>query len=350
MPMHFQSLISGSSGNCLLLRTGKTTLLIDAGFTSQRALVNALGQVLPCIDGVVVSHLHGDHINFSALRVLEKHGVPLYIHEGDIGLLRSKHFGDSGFGGLRLMPFSARRFSIGELSIEPFQLPHEQGFTTFGFEVTCVQEGKQAKVVVATDFRDWRDSLARFRDADFLYVEANHDLDLLRKFPNYASRYHLSNPKCGTLLQQAFGSGGHYPTAVMLGHLSAQRNKPALALETVAKVLDEAGYSGIELHVAPRFKPSKVIRIQGSKYARVIAPYSVSVCGHGERLAARPHRPRRPAAKGCLLAATLLCLLVAALLFSVFASRKSLPNSTQSRPVSVYPALSPNAGGHWGRS
>jgi phosphoribosyl 1,2-cyclic phosphodiesterase len=161
--------------------------------------------------------------------------------------------------------FATQSFRIGGASIEPFELPHEPGFATFGFEVTCTREREQAKVVVATDFRDWRGLPDRFRTADFVYIEANHDLELLRRFPNYASRFHLSNPKCGALLRHAFDGGGRYPTAVMLGHLSAQRNEPDLALETIAKILDDAGHGRVKLQVAPRSEPSDVIPVRGAQ-------------------------------------------------------------------------------------
>ena len=151
MALHFQSILSGSSGNCLLLWTGETRLLIDAGFRAQRDFVEVLGHVLPDVDGVVVSHLHGGHINYSSLRVLEEHGVPVYVHEGDTAFLGEKHFKGRGFSGLELRPFSSKRFRVGEFSIEPFELPHEPGYTTFGFEVSCTQKGRQTKVVLGRD-------------------------------------------------------------------------------------------------------------------------------------------------------------------------------------------------------
>jgi phosphoribosyl 1,2-cyclic phosphodiesterase len=57
------SLFSGSKGNCTLIDTGCTRLLIDAG-GSAKAICEALAKVGYClsdIDAVFVTHEHGDH-------------------------------------------------------------------------------------------------------------------------------------------------------------------------------------------------------------------------------------------------------------------------------------------------
>src|SRR5689334_24331299 len=54
---------SGSSGNCAVVRTDRTRLLIDAGL-SARQIVLRLTQVglkPEDLDGVLLTHEHGDH-------------------------------------------------------------------------------------------------------------------------------------------------------------------------------------------------------------------------------------------------------------------------------------------------
>lgn len=261
MFLTFQSLCSGSSGNSLLLKTGETTLLIDAGFPSMRACRKALGEFLPAVDGVVISHLHSDHIHYSSLRVLEDCRVPIYIYEKEIRHLASRHFRQSPFLDLKIRPFFDRPFLIGDFSIHPFRVPHDGVRQTFGFEISVSRKGGRKKVVVATDFWDWRGIPGWFENADFIYVEANHDPELLRANPNPRSHFHLSNEKCGRLLNRALRESKNLPCGVMLGHLSEVRNRPKLARQTVMEMLDGNLYQDIALHIAPRYEPSETIQI-----------------------------------------------------------------------------------------
>jgi len=261
MTVSFQSLCSGSSGNSLLIKNATTTLLIDAGFSSIKGCRKALENLFPMIDGVIISHLHSDHIHHYSLRVLQDCRIPVYIYEKDIGLLAQWHFRKMPFLDLKLFPFAARQFSIGDFSIQPFSVPHDGTRKTFGFEISAGQRGKQKRIVVATDFREGRAVGRWFENADFIYVEANHDLHLLREYPNPRSHYHLSNENCGRLLRHAMDNSEKMPSAVMLGHLSEIRNRPEIAEKTVLEILDEGGYKDINLYIAPRYTPSEPVKI-----------------------------------------------------------------------------------------
>jgi 7,8-dihydropterin-6-yl-methyl-4-(beta-D-ribofuranosyl)aminobenzene 5'-phosphate synthase len=88
--------LAGEPGVAYLVRAGNTTLLFDSGLNprgkADSALVRnaeALGVDLQRLDGVVISHLHGDHVGgfrtqlrrtfaFSA-EALEPKGLPAYV-------------------------------------------------------------------------------------------------------------------------------------------------------------------------------------------------------------------------------------------------------------------------------
>lgn len=263
MTITFQSLQSGSSGNCALVQGGDTALLIDAGFSSQRACRETLAHVLPGLDGVIVSHLHGDHISYSALRVLEAHRVPIHVYRGDVETLRDRHFKGRPFDALQIRPFTARRFHVGGFAVRPFPVPHFGPFSTFGFELRRSNGLRPGRLVIATDLSDWREDLSRFVDADFVFVESNHDMRLLRAKPNPNSAYHLGNDECARLLLRAFGMSSRPPRAVMLGHLSAERNRPKIARQTIRSILREGGYGHVRVHIAPRFSASPAVRVRG---------------------------------------------------------------------------------------
>ena len=59
----FQILGSSSLGNCALLRTSESKILIDAGFSGKRiqALLEAKGESLDQIHAVFLTHEHSDH-------------------------------------------------------------------------------------------------------------------------------------------------------------------------------------------------------------------------------------------------------------------------------------------------
>jgi hypothetical protein len=57
-------LASGSSGNCTLLETSRTRLLVDAGLGKKETLrrLAAIEQSVDRLDAIVISHEHSDHI------------------------------------------------------------------------------------------------------------------------------------------------------------------------------------------------------------------------------------------------------------------------------------------------
>ena len=64
MKLGFCSLASGSSGNCYLIKSDNTNLLLDVGI-SCKAIKTGLGELglsLSDIDAVFITHDHIDHI------------------------------------------------------------------------------------------------------------------------------------------------------------------------------------------------------------------------------------------------------------------------------------------------
>jgi hypothetical protein len=131
---------------------------------------------------------------------------------------------------------------------------------SFGFAITARVGEKERSFVVCTDFNDFGEVLPHFLDTDFVFVEANHDLELLRRHPNPASRYHLNNVKSASLLCHVVRRSATPPRAVMLGHLSEERNRRALAIGEVTRMFQRTG-TGLRFHLeaAPASRPSEVV-------------------------------------------------------------------------------------------
>ena len=114
-------------------------------------------------------------------------------------------------------------------------------------------------MLIASDFHDPDAVVPHIYDCDLIYLEANYDLDLLRRHFNPASLYHLPNPAAGLLLQHAIREGTRPPEAIVLGHLSEERNRPELALETVREILRDCGSP--RLVAAPRYEAAEAVVI-----------------------------------------------------------------------------------------
>jgi len=258
----FQSLRSSSSGNCLIAWTSRSAILLDCGISTQRGCHALLDSHAGKLSGVVVSHAHGDHICYSSLKVLRKFGTPVHCHHSVQSHIERKHIRER-FCSSHINPFDHQHFTIGDFEIHPVPVPHEPSCPTFGFVVFVDSGPARRKMVVCTDFHDHKVLLDHMRDADFVFIEANHDLELLRKYFNYASLFHLSNVKTADLLCTAAGTGEFKPQRVMLGHLSEQRNTDSLAMETVRERFAHDGVAmNFELECAPRLEPSNVIHIE----------------------------------------------------------------------------------------
>jgi len=265
MAITFRTLQSSSSGNCILIQTDETNLLVDCGFRSQKGCKTALNEALEHIsdiDAVIVTHNHGDHITYSALKVLEQNNVPVYIFEGGADELKYKHYKGYAFSTLDLRFFSAGSFQVKDLTIEAIEIPHHPSLPTFAFVIHHKGADRQHKILVAADFTDGQALAKHLEDADLIYIEANHCLELLRVFPNFNSIYHMNNPATARLLAETLGEREIPPQVVVLGHLSNQRNEPEKAVNEIVEAFKKRGKEiNFPIEVAPRFNPSEEIKI-----------------------------------------------------------------------------------------
>ena len=261
MALYFQSICSSSSGNCLALWSDTTRLLIDCGLSSMKRTRAALTTVfddLTQIDSVLLTHTHSDHISYYPLRVLDEYRLRIRLHEDCFDQLKGKHFNGNGFKELDIVPFKKKQFTVGDLMIQPFEVMHNPIYPTYGYQIHY----RDTKIVIATDFLDWTGVFDAFVDADFIFVESNHDLELLRQYYNPNSRFHMPNPNTAELLVNVCKESRMPPAQVMLGHLSSQRNESEIALAETRQAFEIAGEAmDFELTAAPLRQIGPPIRI-----------------------------------------------------------------------------------------
>ena len=121
-------------------------------------------------------------------------------------------------------------FSIGDIDITPFTIPHDAA-DPCGF----VFEAEGIRMAIATDLGYMPPNVKRaIAGSDVLLLESNHDLEMLRDGPypwsvkqRVLSRVgHLSNHATAEFLSRDYDGGAVY---IVLGHLSESNNAPELA-------------------------------------------------------------------------------------------------------------------------
>lgn len=262
--LNFCSLYSGSSGNSLFVETPHTKLLIDTGVSSKK-IENALFDIHidpSTIDGILVTHEHIDHVQglgtFS-----KKFNLPVFVNQETLDAM-PKQRDKIDSNNIKTFKISDK-FSIGDLEIKPFSIPHDAA-NPCGFNIW--KEDK--KISIATDIGHMtNDILKHLEESLFIMLEANYDPEVLRcsSYPfNLKSRIagptgHLSNEIAGKTISYLLKSG---LKNAMLGHLSKESNFPELAYQTV---MDELitnqcfDKDCLGLNVASRDNPSKLITI-----------------------------------------------------------------------------------------
>lgn len=263
--MRFVPIASGSSGNCTMLDSDHTHILVDAGISCRRMVdaLRELGLDARDLDGVFITHEHTDHI--AGLPVLaKKTQMPIYATAATIAAILAM----PAFASVDPARFVAVRpdalCEVGDLSVRPMHISHDAA-DPVGYRITC--GGRKA--CVCTDLGCFDDyTVECLRDSDVLLVEANHDINMLQVGPYpyrlkqriLGTRGHLSNISSGQMLSRVLND---HLKGIYLGHLSHENNLPELAYETVRVELlsGDSGYRPEELpiRVARRNEPSAVI-------------------------------------------------------------------------------------------
>jgi phosphoribosyl 1,2-cyclic phosphodiesterase len=128
---------------------------------------------------------------------------------------------------------SGSNFSIGDISITPFTIPHDAA-DPCGFVFASRSEA--VRMAIATDLGYMPPNVkSALQRVDVLLLESNHDLEMLKDGPypwavkqRVLSRVgHLSNHATAEFLAHDYDGGATY---IVLGHLSEQNNAPELAL------------------------------------------------------------------------------------------------------------------------
>jgi phosphoribosyl 1,2-cyclic phosphodiesterase len=207
--VRFCILGSSSSGNCALLQTPRSSVLIDAGF-SGRAIKTKLaefGQSIEDIDAVFITHEHVDHVRglkglskLPHLKVFATYGTHCRVMDEmpDVNLNWQIIEGGSSF-------------SFEDITVMPFSVPHD-AIDTVGYLFSTgdgTGENPKCNVAWMTDLGHIPQNAAqRAAQADVLVIESNHDTQML---------YDSDRPF--SLKQRIHGRHGHLSNDATLAYL-----------------------------------------------------------------------------------------------------------------------------------
>lgn len=226
--MKYYILSSGSKGNCSLICSSSTSILIDCGI-NKKNLIAGLSKVnlgIEDISKAFLSHSHSDHI--SGFKFIPKEKWMVYkdmvkeeLNEEQI----FRHY---------------EPVSVGDLLITPLPLSHDCPHTS-GFLVKDVNSGEE--LVQITDTGYIKDKvLDLIRNKEYYIFESNHDVAMLYNSSRplmlirriHSDKGHMDNVEASTYLSNLIGERTRQ---IVLAHLSEECNTPELALQTYNEVM-----------------------------------------------------------------------------------------------------------------
>lgn len=243
----FKILGSSSSGNCSLLKTKDSCILIDAGFSGRqitKMLENA-GESVEEIDAVFITHEHSDHCK--GVRGLAKHGIEFFANTPTARAIQSKLTNAAKWKVFQ----SGQTFQFRDITIESFSIPHD-AYDPVSYIFSWGEEdlfNPHRSLAWLTDLGHATQSICdKIRDVDYLVLEANHDVAMLENDMNrplslkrriLGRHGHLSNAAALELLEKIENPKWR---ELFFAHLSKDCNSASLVQDTFAPFCEINNY------------------------------------------------------------------------------------------------------------
>ncbi len=264
MALNFCSFSSGSSGNCYLVKTETTAILVDAGISAKKIL-NGLCETNTSreeLAALLLTHEHSDHIKSLPALMKKLEGLTAYANEKTLEAIGQKI--DPARGKTFVV---GEPFEIGDIRVNAFRVCHD-AVDPVGY--SFYNGGRQISIVTDTGCI-LEGMMDEIREADLLVLEANHDTDMLKigRYPWFLKQRilgdhgHLSNESAARMLVRLL-SEREKKRRILLAHLSRENNFPEMAYQTVKNILEEENYfigKHVELNTIIRDEVSVIYQV-----------------------------------------------------------------------------------------
>ena len=214
--------------------SGITRVLIDCGFGLkhlERKLAEA-GVQPTDISAVFITHEHSDHIG-CASALARRFKIPVWMSRGT-----QMAVGTTDWDGLLNTARDGQSIDLADLQLMPFTVPHD---AREPLQLTCTDGN--SKLGILTDLGHATPHvMAQLANCGALLIECNHDPDMLAEsaYPAFLKKRvggrhgHLSNQAAADIVKSVWHAGLH---TLVAAHLSAQNNRPDLALMALTDAL-----------------------------------------------------------------------------------------------------------------
>lgn len=240
--LKFCPLFSSSSGNSVYIGDRDGGILTDVGRSAKQTdlMLSSIGVDVSSVKGIFITHEHTDHVNGLSV-FAAKHNIPVYASAGTLLALKQKNILTSKHIDIAV---NTDEIPVAGLTVKPFKTSHDCADGR-GYVITGCDGVTKAAVATDTGFVS-SEILSAITGCKLVYIESNHDIDMLRTgpYPYPLQRRilsdigHLSNDACADTLCALVNKG---TTHVILAHLSRENNTEQLAHDTSVTKLLEIG-------------------------------------------------------------------------------------------------------------
>ena len=251
--MKFQTIASGSKGNCAIVICDNTRIIIDMGIsfiTLKRSLEeNSLS--FEDFSGILITHCHSDHIG----------GIPTLMNKTKINAFIPEEMYDSlkGYIPKDRCNFVDDKFNINDVEIELLHTSHDAP-ASVGYIINY--NDKSLVYITDTGYIN-RKILSRIENKDIYLIESNHDEIMLMNgpYPRFLKERvisdtgHLSNNTTAKYLKKIIGDN---TKTIILAHLSEKNNTPDKAMEAIE---EQDIPKNIKIYIANQYEAGPLIEV-----------------------------------------------------------------------------------------
>ncbi|MFV0249841.1 MAG: MBL fold metallo-hydrolase [Bacilli bacterium] len=249
-------LSSGSKGNATFVASPTTNILIDLGTSSlytEKSLKEL--EVDPKeINGIIITHLHTDHINGLAV-FIKKYNTKVYLTQ--------KMFQELILSvNLNNFEIIQDEFIIGDIFITALKTSHDVTDSN-GY---IIEYGDKSIVYITDTGYIHEKYHLKLENRSMYIMESNHDINLLmngeKPYPTkqrvLGDVGHLSNLDSANYLSKFIGKD---TKNIVLAHLSEKDNDPEIALNNLISTLTKNNKEVVNIIVAKQNIKTEMIEI-----------------------------------------------------------------------------------------